>query len=81
MERLGKNIFTSIGVHPFEKIGSKVDKHAMLTPKKKDSSDLDLDIVCYIKEPSHVPNLHNFLIRKCGKVLEGVKGGLKRGQN
>ena len=35
MERLRNNIFTFIGVHPFEKIGSKVDKHAMLSPEKK----------------------------------------------
>ena len=36
-----------------------------------------MDIVCYIKEPSHVLKLHNFLIRKWGKVLEGVKMGVK----
>ena len=38
-----------------------------------------MDIVCYIKEPSHVLKLHNFLIRKWGKVLEGVKTGVKQG--
>ena len=36
-----------------------------------------MDIVCYIKEPSHVLKLHNFLIWKWGKVLEGVKMGVK----
>ena len=78
MERLRNNIFTFIGVHPFEKMGSKVDKHAMLTPPKKDFSGGDIDILCYIREPSHVLNLQNFLIRKCAKVLEGVKMGVKR---
>ena len=81
MEWLRNNIFTFIGAHPFEKIGSKVDKHAMLSPKKKDISANVIDIVCYIREPRHVLNLHNFLIRKCAKVLEGVKTGVKQGQN
>ena len=71
------NIFTFIGVHPFEKMGSKVDKHAMLTPRKKDISGGDIDILCYIREPSHVLNLQNFLIRKCAKVLEELKMGVK----
>ena len=67
-----KDIFTPIGVHPFEKIGSKVEKIAIFSNNNFFFRSLIRD-VCNITYLSYVPNITIFWFRSGVRFLRGSK--------